>query len=128
MAKVLLIALGGGIGSALRYLGTTVVHQLYGAIFPAGTLAVNVLGSFAIGLLWVYSDRFSFSRDVRVFIFVGILGGFTTFSSYAMETLNLLQDRQITLAATNIIGTNILCLLACYAGFMAGSFLTSRMR
>jgi CrcB protein len=128
MARVLLIILGGGIGSALRYLCTTVVHQLYGAIFPAGTLVVNVLGSFAIGLLWVYSDRFTFSRDLRVFIFVGILGGFTTFSSYSIETLNLLQDRQITLAAANVIGTNVLCLLACYAGFMAGSFLTSKMK
>jgi len=62
------------------------------------------------------------------FYLVGILGGFTTFSSYAMETLNLLQDRQIALAATNVLGTNILCLLACYAGFMAGGFLTNRMR
>jgi fluoride exporter len=128
MARVLLIALGGGIGSALRYLCTSVVHQLYGAIFPAGTFVVNVLGSFAIGLLWVYSDRFTFSRETRVFIFVGILGGFTTFSSYAIETLNLLQDKQITLAAANVLGTNILCLLACYAGFMAGNILTNRMR
>jgi len=128
MTKILLIALGGGIGSMLRYLCATVVHQLYGAIFPAGTLVVNVLGSFAIGLIWIFSDRFAFSRDTRVFIFVGVLGGFTTFSSFAIETLNLLQDRQIALAATNVLGTNILCLLACYAGFMAGSFLTDRMR
>ena len=128
MIKVALIALGGGIGSVLRYLCTTVVHQLYGAIFPAGTFIVNILGSFVIGLLWVYSDRFAFSRETRVFVFVGILGGFTTFSSYAIETLNLLQDRQIVLAAANVLGTNILCLLACYAGFVAGNILTNRMR
>lgn len=128
MLKILLLALGGAAGTILRYLCTTAVHHFYRAIFPAGTLFVNVAGSFVIGLLWVYSDRFAFSRNARVFIFVGVLGGFTTFSSYSIETLNLLGDRQITLAAINVLGTNILCLSACYAGFLAGSFLTGKMK
>lgn len=126
--KLLLIALGGGIGSVLRYSLSTAIHQLYGGILPAGTLAVNTLGSLGIGLLWGVFERFSFSPNARVFMFVGILGGFTTFSTYSIETINLFEDRQIALVAANVLGTNILCLLLCYAGFIAGNVLANRMR
>ena len=108
--------IGGGIGSGLRFLMTGWAHKHAAGVFPWGTLWVNLLGSFVIGVLWEISERVSVAPDLRVFVLVGILGGFTTFSSFALETINLLRDGEAGYALVNIITSNMLGLVLVVAG------------
>jgi len=104
VGKLLLAGLGGFIGSALRYALAGYVQQRSRSIdFPYGTLAVNLLGCFTIGFLSQLADsRGVFTAESRTFIFIGILGGFTTFSAFGNETMNLWRDGQNLLALANI--------------------------
>jgi CrcB protein len=117
MNNVLLVGVGGFIGSAMRYLLAGYVQQLSKSIFPFGTLAVNVIGCFVIGFLsQLAENRGVFSSEARAFVFIGILGGFTTFSSFGNETLNLARDGAMLNALANI-GLNVLLgLLAVWLG------------
>jgi CrcB protein len=117
MIKILLILSGGAIGSLGRYMASGLAHQFTSSIFPVGTLAVNLIGSFLIGLLWGIFENTMVSPNVRSFIFIGILGGFTTFSSYSLETLNLLRDGELKLAFANFALNNFLGLGLALAGF-----------
>lgn len=109
MSKLLVIGLGGFIGSVLRYLVSGYVQQISKSIeFPYGTLAVNVSGCFIIGLLSYLADTHGvFSAEARAFVFIGILGGFTTFSTFGNETLNLLREGESFPALVNV-GAHIL--------------------
>jgi CrcB protein len=109
LTNLLLVGLGGFIGSILRYLASGYVQQSTRSVdFPFGTLAVNVIGCFAIGFLAQLAEgRGLFTSESRSFIFVGILGGFTTFSSFGNETLNLARDGQSMYVLANI-GTNVI--------------------
>jgi len=104
MIKLLLIGTGGFLGSVLRYLVSGSVQAASQSIaFPYGTLAVNVIGCFFIGFLSELAEsRSLFSPDTRAFLVVGILGGFTTFSAFGNETMNLLRDGERTLAMMNV--------------------------
>lgn len=117
MNNVLLVGVGGFLGSILRYLLSGYVQQSSKSIFPYGTLAVNVTGCFAIGFLaQLAENRGVFSSEARAFVFIGILGGFTTFSSFGNESLNLARDAQWLNALANI-GLNVfLGLLAVWLG------------
>lgn len=108
MTNILLVGAGGFIGSVLRYLVSGYVQQATKSIgFPYGTLAVNVIGCFIIGFLAQLAEaRGVFASESRLFVFVGILGGFTTFSSFGNETLNLARDSQMMGALANI-GANV---------------------
>ncbi len=110
--------IGGGIGSGLRFLMTDWTHKHVAGVFPWGTLWVNLIGSFVIGVLWEISERVSVAPDLRVFVLVGILGGFTTFSSYALESITLLRAGETGYALINIIATNMLGLVLVVAGAM----------
>ena len=105
MGKILLVGVGGFIGSVLRYLVSGYVQQWTKSIgFPYGTLAVNLIGCFVVGFLAQLAEtRGVFTAESRAFAFIGILGGFTTFSSFGNETMNLLRDGENFLAATNIV-------------------------
>ena len=93
MARVLTIAAGGAVGAVLRYWVSSGTHALLGRGFPYGTLVVNVLGSFAIGFLFVlFLERMTLSGEWRAGILIGVLGAFTTFSTFSIETLNLLEE------------------------------------
>jgi CrcB protein len=120
----LLIFVGGGIGATMRYWLQGVVYRISGAGFPYGTLVVNVLGSFAIGLLMsVFEERFVVTSSLRLFLTIGILGGFTTFSSFSFETMALLRDGSYFLGLMNV-GTSVLfCLAATWFGLMFGRLL-----
>ena len=109
ITKLLLIGAGGFIGSILRYVVGGAVQTLSQSIaFPYGTLAVNILGCFGIGFLSELVDTRAFiSTDTRAFLIVGILGGFTTFSAFGNETMNLIRDGEATLAMMNV-GTQVL--------------------
>lgn len=109
---------GGGIGASGRYLLAGVAHRVGGTgSFPVGTLLVNVLGCFLIGALMVsMEERFLVNPALRLFLTIGILGGFTTFSSFTYESLALLRDGEALLGLMNVGANLVLCLLATYAG------------
>ncbi len=117
MLKLIYIALGGAIGSLLRYSVSGFAQRLSSPSFPAGTLAVNVIGALAVGFLWAMFERSVVAPNVRAFMLIGVLGAFTTFSTYSLESFNLLRDGEIKLAAINIIASNVLCIAMVFAGF-----------
>jgi CrcB protein len=108
MYKILLLLAGGGLGTVARYVVSDYTHKYYLGDFPLGTLAVNMLGSFVIGLLWGIFDTENMSHSIRVFLFIGILGGFTTFSSYALDSYNMFKDGELRLALLNVMANNVL--------------------
>lgn len=117
MTKLLPLAAGGAIGTVLRYALSGLTYKAFDSVFPWGTLFVNLAGSFVIGILWGFFDVEDLSPHTRNFVFVGILGGFTTFSTFTLESFNLLRDREIGLALSNIFASNILGIVLVFAGF-----------
>ncbi|MGD9762663.1 MAG: fluoride efflux transporter CrcB [Candidatus Binatia bacterium] len=118
------VALGGCIGSLLRYWLAGAVQQLNGTDFPAGTLTVNALGSFALGLLMSLSlDGELIDADLRHFLGVGLCGGFTTMSAFSYETMALLRDGSSGFALVNIAASLAICLVAVWLGELAGRML-----
>lgn len=123
---VLWVALGGALGSVARYAVSGIAVRWLGAAFPYGTLFVNVMGSFAIGLLaaLVAADgRPSLGADARAFLLVGVLGGFTTFSSFSLETLNLARSGALAPALLNVAGSVVLCLAAVSLGLATAGWI-----
>ena len=122
MGRILIaIALGSGFGGVLRYLAGAAVHMLWARTFPWGTLAVNVAGSALIGLLWIYlSARGEAGELARAFVIVGLLGGFTTFSSFSLETLLLLEQQGWVRAGAYVAASVTLCLAGAWAGMGLG--------
>jgi fluoride exporter len=119
LPAALLVGLGGAIGSIARYLVAGWMHALVPlALFPIGTLTVNLCGCLLIGLLGGYSDaRQAFGPELRVFLFIGVLGGFTTFSSFAYETLALARDAELLRAFANVAAQVVLGLAAAWIGY-----------
>lgn len=116
-ARLALVGLGGMIGAILRYAMGGLVHQLYEGRFPLGTLLVNSAGCLAIGFLFTMADdRGVMSAYTRLFVFVGVLGGFTTFSSFGYETMTLWRDGMAARAALNVATNTILGLGAVWLG------------
>ena len=106
------VALGGALGSVARYLVGLAVA------FPLGTLTVNVIGSFAIGFVWATQiDKVSFVMPLVMF---GVLGGFTTFSSFSLDVMRLVEDGRLGAAGAYVLASVILSLLACHAGLTLG--------
>lgn len=119
--RFLLVCFGGFLGTGARYALNGWVSLRYGETFPLGTLVVNVLGSFAIGVVYAATgpdSRFVVSPEVRQFLMIGILGGFTTFSSFSLQTLALLREGEVGAAIANVTLSVVLCLLAAWAGEM----------
>jgi fluoride exporter len=118
LINILLIGFGGFIGSIMRYLASGYVQQATKSVgFPYGTLAVNIIGCFLLGFLAQLAEsRGAFTSETRLFVFVGILGGFTTFSTFGNETLNLARDSQMMNALANVGANVILGLLAVWLG------------
>lgn len=118
MGRLLLVGAGGFLGSILRYLASGWVQRwLQTASFPFGTLAVNVLGCLVIGFLSQLADaRGVFTPETRALVFVGVLGGFTTFSTFSNETFNLLRDNEVIPALANLSAHIVLGLGAVWLG------------
>lgn len=115
----LIVALGSALGGVLRYWLSNVVYNFLPATFPFGTMLVNFAGSFIIGAtIFGLSDRSLISQDLRLFLTVGFCGGFTTFSTFSLETVNLLRNSEYTLAGLNIGMSLIICLAATFLAFV----------
>ena len=119
------IAIGGALGSMARYGCGRLVAERIGETFPWGTLLINVLGSFVIGafatLTLAPDARVQVAPDLRQFVIVGLCGGFTTFSSFSLQTLNLVRAGDMVAAGLNIIGSVVLCLIAVWLGYLAAA-------
>jgi len=119
VARLLFIGLGGFIGTLARYWLSGVIARRYGETFPLGTLAVNALGCFVIGFLfYFFYDRSLVNPTSRAVIFIGLLGGFTTFSSYGLQTFTLLRDGELFLALVNVMASNVLGLCLVWLGYV----------
>ena len=123
MGAYLAVAAGGAIGSVGRFWMTGAMTALTGARFPWGTLAINILGSMVIGLvagITLTAHRMGMHPDIRIFLMTGICGGFTTFSAFSLQTLELIQTGDIAPALGYALGSVALCLLAVWGGWLLG--------
>ncbi|HKI59703.1 MAG TPA: fluoride efflux transporter CrcB [Mariprofundaceae bacterium] len=111
------VAIGGAAGAVMRWLMAGAVQRWTGSAFPWGTFAVNALGSFLLGFLFVWLiERSTASELVRLALTVGMLGAFTTFSTYSLESIRLLQEGALGMAATNVMGQVVVCLVLTWLG------------
>lgn len=116
MYKIFLIIVGGATGALLRYFISGFTNRILTEGFPWGTLVVNLIGCLLIGLLWSIAQRYTLSANMNAFIFIGALGAFTTFSTYGLESVKLLQNGEIILGFVYIAVSNIVGLAAVLAG------------
>lgn len=117
MLNFILVGAGGAIGSMLRHGVGLLLLRLMGGSFPWGTMTVNLLGSFLIGIIvGVLAFTTQWSQDIRLFLVVGILGGFTTFSAFSLDAISLIEKGHIAPACLYIVGTVCFSLLATFAG------------
>ena len=117
MKQLIAIAAGGAVGALLRYGMSNAVYAMLGRTFPYGTLAVNLIGCFVIGFLGELAEvRGIFASETRLLVFIGLLGGFTTFSSFGNDTLNLARSGQMLNALTNVAVNVIFGLLLVWLG------------
>lgn len=119
MIRLLLVGLGGFVGTLCRYWLSGLIARRYGETFPLGTLAVNAIGCFVIGFLfYFFYDRSLTTPTARTIVLIGVIGGFTTFSSYGLQTFTLLRDGEVFLALVNVLASNVLGLALVWLGYV----------
>lgn len=119
MINYILVGIGAAIGGTVRYWISNVIYIIFSENFPYGTLVVNVVGSFILGFLMFYSnDREFLSPQLRLFLTVGFCGGFTTFSTFSFETMNLFRETQYLLGSVNILLNLLLCLIGVFLAYL----------
>lgn len=126
--KLLFILGGGAIGAGLRYATALFSAKWMGEGFPWSTLLVNVIGSFLVGVLWAFLDRNLVSDRMHAFLLVGVLGAFTTFSSYALDSMKLFHDGQTGLALTNVLANNLGSMVAVLLGYLVAKSLVPPLK
>jgi len=118
MIKVLLIGLGGGLGSILRYLTQELSVRILPVTFPFGTFFVNVIGCFVIGLLFALTEKFAgFSAEWRLFLITGVCGGYTTFSTFSLESFSLVKEGNYAYFLVYVLASVVVGILATVAGY-----------
>ncbi|PIQ32921.1 MAG: fluoride efflux transporter CrcB [Bacteroidetes bacterium CG18_big_fil_WC_8_21_14_2_50_41_14] len=117
MEKVLAVAIGGAAGAVLRYITFLYFDKGHDHYFPWATLFINLVGSFLIGFLWGLFDKIYVSPGIRLFIFVGLLGSFTTFSTFAFEVFNISRNGSVLQGLIYMIGTNIIGISLAAGGY-----------
>ncbi|MBF0512128.1 MAG: fluoride efflux transporter CrcB [Candidatus Omnitrophica bacterium] len=123
MMRLIIIALGGAIGTLLRYCVGGLDYRFSQGVFPVSTFIVNLTGSLIIGFLWGFFERFAVAPNIRLFILIGILGGYTTFSTFSLETFHLLRDCEYKIALMNVLLSNVLGVAAVFAGYFIAKIL-----
>ncbi len=119
LSQLIFIAAGGSLGCVARYGVSVMIQNSAGTSFPWGTLAVNIIGSFLIGFLAEMFDEMIVPSQWRSFATIGFLGGFTTFSTFSLETMNLLREGEYFYAISNLLSSNLLGILAVIAGIFS---------
>jgi len=117
--RLIYVFVGGGIGALLRYSMSGLIQKQSSGIFPYGTLAVNLIGALFIGFLWELFQHINVSTNIRIFILVGLIGALTTFSTFSLETMALLKDKEYAQALINVVFNNISCLILVFLGSAA---------
>ncbi len=121
MAAILWVGLGGFLGANARYLLGGFVSERWGTVFPLGTFIINITGSFILGFFMAYAqDRPWLEPSARLMFAVGFVGAYTTFSTFEYETMRLIQNRELMLAALNVFGSLLAGIVAVFAGFILG--------
>ncbi|OGC23107.1 hypothetical protein A2291_05345 [candidate division WOR-1 bacterium RIFOXYB2_FULL_42_35] len=124
MKTIIAIAFGGALGALSRYAVSWFTFKHIKTFFPVGTLTVNLIGSFLIGLLWGLFAEIKIPSSVRIFLLIGFLGSFTTFSAFTLDNYAMFKEGKVLAAFTNIFITNFLCLALTFAGIMLAKSLT----
>lgn len=131
MSLYIWVTIGSGLGGLARFALSGWIAHRFGETFPWGTLLVNVIGCFIIGFFSTLTDpegRFLVGSSARHFVMTGILGGFTTFSSFSLQTLKLAQEGDWLRAAGNVSASLVLCLVAVWLGHLSAAFLSRSLR
>jgi len=122
--KFIYLIMGGSVGTLSRYVLTGATYRFFGAGFPYGTLAVNLIGCFILGFLVSLSEqKFLFSGDMRLMLMVGFCGAFTTFSTFIFETANLIKDGEVTRAFLNVLVSVVIGFLVLRLGIILGEII-----
>ena len=121
--RLLCLLIGGGFGSLLRYILSSIIQKQSASLFPYGILIVNLIGAALIGFLWGLFQNIIVSTYLRIFIFIAILGAFTTFSTFSLVTFSLLKGRQYITALINVVVNNVFCIILVFAGSITARFL-----
>jgi CrcB protein len=119
---------GGALGSGARYWISGLAQRMTRGTFPVGTLSVNIIGSFIAGFLWGLTEYFEWSPSLRLFTFIGFLGGFTTFSTFSLECMQLLRVQRYSDALLNILTSNMLAILFVITGLMGSKLLINYLK
>jgi CrcB protein len=123
MLTLIYIAIGGAVGALLRYTVSGYTYKYLNGFLPWGTLAVNLIGCFAIGFLWNVFENIAYSPNTRALIFIGILGAFTTFSTFGLESFNLFKEGEIKFTVLNILVSNIAGIALVFIGYLISKYL-----
>lgn len=119
MLKYLIVFVGSGIGGGLRFWISSLVHKYFPPFFPLGTLIINILGSFILGyMIFGLDEKELISPSVKLFIGIGFCGGFTTFSTFSLETFNLIRNSEFLFAGINILASVLISLLGVYLAYL----------
>ncbi|MCD6091838.1 MAG: fluoride efflux transporter CrcB [Bacteroidales bacterium] len=125
--KFIYLALGGSIGATLRYILSAMPHKIYWGAFPLGTLFVNLLGSFLIGFSFILFGKDNIPENLKFFLFIGVFGSFTTFSTFMFDSLNLFKGGDIKFAILNLGAANIAGLFFVYLGYVLGQYIVNQI-
>lgn len=128
MIKFFYIAAGGALGTLSRYWLSGLMHRTAGSQFPWGTLTVNLVGALLIGMAWGLSQRISLPHNIKLMLFIGIFGGFTTFSTFVFEGMALLKDDNIKLALLYIGISNLAGIILVYGGYMLSGLIIESIK
>lgn len=128
MLRFFYVASGGAVGALLRYVISGLVYRFTSGVFPLGTLVINLAGSLIIGFLWGIFEVTAVSQNTRLFLFMGILGSFTTFSTFSLESFNLFRDGEYSLMLWNISLSVILGIVFVFTGYLSARYLINILR